>query len=56
MYAVLQTGGKQYRVEAGDLLEIELVAAEPGQPYVFDQVLLVSNEGKVSVGTPILAN
>ena len=55
MYAVLQTGGKQYRVEAGDLLEIELVAAEPGQPYVFDQVLLVSNEGKVSVGTPSVA-
>ena len=55
MYAVLQTGGKQYRVEAGDLLEIELVAAEPGQPYVFDQVLLVNNEGKVSVGSPTVA-
>lgn len=55
MYAVLQTGGKQYRVEAGDLLEIELVAAEPGQPYVFDQVLLVNNEGKVSVGAPTVA-
>ena len=55
MYAVLQTGGKQYRVEAGDLLEIELVAAEPGQPYVFDQVLLVNNEGTVSVGSPTVA-
>jgi len=55
MYAVLQTGGKQYRVEAGDLLEIELVAAEAGQPYVFDQVLLVNNEGKVSVGSPTVA-
>jgi large subunit ribosomal protein L21 len=55
MYAVLQTGGKQYRVEAGDLLEIELVAAEPGQPYVFDQVLLVNNEGKVSVGSPTVS-
>jgi large subunit ribosomal protein L21 len=55
MYAVLQTGGKQYRVEAGDLLEIELVTAEPGQPYVFDQVLLVNNEGKVSVGSPTVA-
>lgn len=55
MYAVLQTGGKQYRVEAGDLLEIELVSAEPGQTYVFDQVLLVNNEGKVSVGSPTVA-
>lgn len=55
MYAVLQTGGKQYRVEAGDLLEIELVAAEPGQTFVFDQVLLVNNEGKVSVGSPTVA-
>ena len=42
-------------MEAGDLLEIELVAAEPGQPYVFDQVLLVNNEGKVSVGSPTVA-
>ncbi len=55
MYAVLQTGGKQYRVEAGDLLEIELVSAEPGQTYVFDQVLLVNNEGTVSVGSPTVA-
>jgi large subunit ribosomal protein L21 len=55
MYAVLQTGGKQYRVEAGDLLEIELVSAEPGQTYVFDQVLLVNNEGRVSVGSPTVA-
>lgn len=55
MYAVLQTGGKQYRVAAGDLLEIERVPAEPGQPFVFDQVLLVNNEGKVSVGAPTVA-
>ena len=39
MYAVLETGGKQYRVSAGDTLEIERVAAEAGQPFTFDRVL-----------------
>lgn len=56
MYAVLETGSKQYRVSAGDRLEIELLAVEPGQPVTFDRVLLVSNDGKVSVGSPTVAN
>lgn len=55
MYAVLQTGGKQYRVAAGDVLEIERVEAEPGSSHVFDEVLLVNNEGRISVGTPTVA-
>ena len=55
MYAVLETGGKQYRVSAGDLLEIERVAAEAGQPFTFDRVLLVNNEGQVTVGAPTVA-
>src|SRR3979409_2388028 len=54
MYAVLETGSKQYRVSAGDTLEIERLDVEAGQPYTFDRVLLVSNEGKVSVGVPIV--
>jgi len=50
MYAVLETGGKQYRVSAGDTLEVERIAAEAGQSVRLDRVLLVNNDGKVSVG------
>ncbi|HTL57406.1 MAG TPA: 50S ribosomal protein L21 [Candidatus Limnocylindrales bacterium] len=56
MYAVLETGSKQYRVSAGDTLEIERLSSEVGQAVTFDRVLLVSNEGKVSVGAPTVAN
>ena len=56
MYAVIETGSKQYRVAAGDTLEIERLEIEAGQSYTFDRVLLVSNEGKLSVGSPTVAN
>jgi len=56
MYAVLETGSKQYRVSAGETLEIERLNVEAGQPYTFDRVLLVNNEGNVSVGSPTVAN
>lgn len=56
MYAVLETGSKQYRVTAGDTLDVERLAVEAGQPYTFDRVLLVNNDGKVSVGAPVVAN
>jgi large subunit ribosomal protein L21 len=52
MYAVLETGSKQYRVATGDTLEIERLETEAGKPVTFDRVLLVSNEGKVSIGSP----
>ena len=52
MYAVLETGGKQYRVAAGDTLEIERLAVDAGQSFTFDRVLLVNNEGKIAVGAP----
>lgn len=52
MYAVLETGSKQYRVVAGDTLEIERLDIEAGKPVTFDRVLLVSNDGKITVGTP----
>jgi large subunit ribosomal protein L21 len=55
MYAVLETGSKQYRVSAGDTLEVELLAVEAGQPVTFDRVLLVNNEGKLAVGSPTVA-
>lgn len=56
MYAVLETGGKQYRVSAGDTLEIERLAIEAGQPVTFDRVLLVNADGKLSVGSPTIAS
>ena len=55
MYAVLETGSKQYRVAAGDTLEVERLAVEAGKPVTFDRVLLVSNDGKVTVGSPTVS-
>ena len=55
MYAVIETGGKQYRVAPGDTLSVERLETEAGKPHTFDRVLLLANEGKVSVGAPILA-
>ena len=52
MYAVIETGGKQYRVKEGDVLFIEKIKAEAGEKVVFDKVLLVSNEGDLNVGSP----
>jgi len=52
MYAVLETGSKQYRVAAGDTLEIERLETEAGKPVTFSRVLMVNRDGKVSVGTP----
>jgi large subunit ribosomal protein L21 len=55
MYAILETGSKQYRVATGDTLEIERLEVEAGKPFTFDRVLLVSNEGKLTVGSPTVA-
>ena len=55
MYAVIETGGKQYRVTAGDTLEVERLETEAGKPHTFDRVLLVANDGKVTVGAPTLS-
>jgi large subunit ribosomal protein L21 len=55
MYAIIETGGKQYRVQEGDVVFIEKLAVEEGAPFVFDKVLAVSNDGQLSTGSPILA-
>ena len=55
MYAVLKTGGKQYRVSAGEKLKIEQIPAEVGAEIVLDEVLLVSDGDAVRMGTPVLA-
>ena len=56
MYAVFETGGKQYRAAAGDLVKVEMLGEEDGATVTFDKVLLVNQDGKVTVGTPTVAN
>jgi large subunit ribosomal protein L21 len=56
MYAVLETGSKQYRVSAGDRLEIERLPIEAGKPVTFDRVLMVCGDGKVMIGSPTVAS
>ncbi|OIO82456.1 MAG: 50S ribosomal protein L21 [Gallionellaceae bacterium CG1_02_60_948] len=55
MYAVIKTGGKQYRVVQGETLKIETVAGDVGGEIVLDKVLMVGNGDKVSVGQPLLS-
>jgi large subunit ribosomal protein L21 len=55
MYAVIATGGKQYRVAEGDVVRIEKLAADLGATVEFDKVLLVGNGGDVKVGAPLVA-
>ena len=55
MYAVIKTGGKQYKVAAGEKLKIEQIAADVGQEIVIDQVLAVGDGADLKVGTPLVA-
>jgi len=55
MYAVIRTGGKQYKVAAGEKIKIEQIAADVGQEIVIDQVLAVGNGAELQVGTPLVA-
>ncbi|MES1982349.1 MAG: 50S ribosomal protein L21 [Pseudomonadota bacterium] len=54
MYAVIKTGGKQYRVIQGETLKIETVAGEVGSAIVLDKVLMVGNGDQLSIGKPLL--
>ena len=54
MYAVIETGGKQYRVSPGQTVEVELLPAEPGATVTLERVLLVSAEGDTTVGQPVV--
>ena len=54
MYAIFQTGGKQYRVSEGDDITVEKIAANEGDVVTFDQVLTVVNDADVKVGTPVV--
>ena len=52
MYAIIKTGGKQYKVSEGDLVRVEKLPYEVGETVEFDEVLLVANDSDVKVGTP----
>jgi large subunit ribosomal protein L21 len=54
MYAVLTTGGKQYRVQEGDVLFVEKLNAEVDSTVEFNEILVVSNDGEVKVGKPVV--
>ena len=56
MYAIVNTGGKQYKVSQGDVLRVEKIPGEVGSPVSFDNVLLFSDGENVSIGRPILNN
>jgi large subunit ribosomal protein L21 len=54
MYAVIKTGGKQYKVAAGEKIKVEQIAADVGQEIVIDQVLAVGNGADIRVGSPLV--
>ncbi len=55
MYAVIQTGGKQYKVVAGEKIKVEQIAADVGQEITLDQVLAIGNGSDLTVGSPLVA-
>jgi len=54
MYAIVQTGGKQYKVSPGDKIEVEKLSAQPGDEVILDKVLLLGNEKEIKAGQPFL--
>ena len=55
MYAVIKTGGKQYRVAAGEKIKVEQIAADVSKEITFDQVLAVGNGGDLQIGAPLVS-
>ncbi len=53
-YAIFKTGGKQYRVSPGDVIDVDKLAVEPGAEIELDEVLAFSKDGEVSIGRPLL--
>jgi len=56
MYAIIETGGKQYKVEVGSFIEIEKLPGEAGLEVLFDKVLLINKGEEILVGTPYIKN
>jgi large subunit ribosomal protein L21 len=55
MFAVIRTGGKQYRVAQDQFITVERLAGEPGASVTLDEVLMLGGEGSIQIGTPVLA-
>jgi large subunit ribosomal protein L21 len=55
MYAILETGGKQYKVSEGDVIVVEKLDVEAGTDYTFDRVLAVEKDGDLKIGTPVVS-
>tara|TARA_B110000285_G_C15065440_1_gene584837 strand:- start:304 stop:717 length:414 start_codon:yes stop_codon:yes gene_type:complete len=53
-YAIIQTGGRQFRVQPGDIIDVELLGVESGDKTTFDEVLLASDDAGVKIGDPLL--
>lgn len=56
MYAIIATGGKQYKVSEGDVIQVEKLGLEDGATVTFDQVLFANDNGKTTVGSPVIPN
>ncbi|MBA3535170.1 MAG: 50S ribosomal protein L21 [Tatlockia sp.] len=55
MYAVIRTGGKQYRVKEGDIIKLELLSGEVGKEISFSEVIMLADGDKITLGTPLIA-
>jgi large subunit ribosomal protein L21 len=54
MYAVIRTGGKQYRIQVGEKLKVEQIEAQSGSELILDQVLMIADGEKISMGNPLV--
>ena len=54
MYAIIASGGKQYKIQEGEILRVEKISGEPGAPVSFDRVLMFSDGENVNIGRPVL--
>lgn len=54
MYAIIKTGGKQFRIQVGEKLKVEQLKTENGSEFIIDQVLMIADGDKISMGTPFV--
>lgn len=54
MYAIIETGGKQYRIAEGDVIRVEKLTAEPGHSVELGRILMIAGDGQVRIGRPLL--
>lgn len=55
MYAIIKTGGKQYRVNEGDVISVEKLGVASGEAVIFDEVLVISKNGEIQIGAPVIS-